>query len=144
MIELLEDGIKKVFLPSIINLSKIDPQVNQSYVCPYVQSLPYTIQASINFKNWDAELLKPFIYMGEGREVLKKNLIAFGKTLGKNSKKIEAAFKEAEDSQNKFYEQVKQKGKEIIAHLEKPALVIVSRPYNCYDQGINLSIQEAA
>jgi predicted nucleotide-binding protein (sugar kinase/HSP70/actin superfamily) len=142
ILELLENGIKKVFFPSIINLSKMHPQVNQSYVCPYVQSLPYTIQASINFKNWDAELLRPVIYMGERREILKKNLISFGKTLGKKPKKIESAFKEAENAQNKFYEQVKQKGKEILSNLEKPALVIVSRPYNCYDKGINLSLSD--
>lgn len=142
VLQLLEDGVKNIFLPSIINLRSMSPQVNHSFVCPYVQSLPYTIQASIDFKNWGAKLLKPVIYMGEGKNILKNNLIAFGKTLGIRAKKVEAAFKEAENAQNKFYEQIKMRGKEILSGLEKPALVIVSRPYNCYDKGINLSLSE--
>ena len=81
LLNLIEKGVKRIFLPSIINLKSSHPEIPNSQACPYAQSLPYAVHSSIDFKKARVEVLQPVLNFGLGREKLEKELIRFGKQL---------------------------------------------------------------
>jgi hypothetical protein len=68
VLNLLEKGVKRLFLPSIINLKPSHPEIPNCQACPYAQSLPYAIHSSIDFKKARVEVLQPVMNFGLGRE----------------------------------------------------------------------------
>lgn len=142
ILNLLEKGVKKIFLPSIINLKSSHPEIPNSQACPYAQSLPYTIHSSIDFKKAQAEVLQPVFNFGLGREKLEKELIRFGRELHRGSKQVKKALEKAERFQALFYQSLLHRGKEILdqAGPHDKVMIIVGRPYNSCDSGVNLEI----
>ena len=96
LLNLLEKGVKRIFLPSIISLKSSHPEISNCQACPYAQSLPYAVHSSIDFKKARVEVLQPVLNFGLGRERLEKELIPFGKQLHRNSKQIRKALEQAE------------------------------------------------
>jgi len=144
VLNLVEKGVKKIFFPSIIDMERIHPAVNRSQVCPYVQSLPYTLRAALDFGRLGVEMISPILYFGEGRNRLEKELRRLGRNSGKRSGIVKRAIESAFDAQNQFYSAIKQRGQEVLHQLreDQTAMVIVSRPYNGCDAGINLNLPQ--
>jgi predicted CoA-substrate-specific enzyme activase len=144
VINLMEKGITKIFFPSIINMERIHPEVDQSQVCPYVQALPYTLRSAFDFGRLGVEFIRPVLYFGEGRGRAVRDLRKAGRRLGKRSKIVNQAIEAAFDAQNQFYGSIKKRGQEILHKLKENqmAMVIVSRPYNGCDEGINLNLPQ--
>jgi predicted nucleotide-binding protein (sugar kinase/HSP70/actin superfamily) len=142
ILNLIEKGVKKVFLPSVINLKPSHEEIPTSTACPYVQSLPYAIHSSIDFNKSQVELLRPVLHFGFEREALEKELVHFGKSLGRRSKQVKKAFKKAERFQALFYQSLLNRGKEVLDQIgpNEKVMVIVGRPYNSCDSGVNLEI----
>lgn len=142
VLNLLEKGVKRVFLPSIVNLKSPHPEVPISVACPYAQAFPYVVHSSIDFKRDHAEVLQPILHFRYGRDHLEKELIDFGKSLHRNAKQVEKALEKAERFQALFYQSLLNRGKEILNQIgpDEKAVVIVGRPYNSCDSGINLEL----
>ena len=79
ILDLLESGIKNIFLPSIIDMRHPHPEIEQGLVCPLAQTLSYTVPAAIDFSNYDAKLHTPVIYFGRGRRMLRRSPAGVGK-----------------------------------------------------------------
>ena len=62
MQELVEAGVDRIFLPSILTRSGDD--VRFSHSCPYVQAVPYMIKAALS-----ASLLTPEVHLSRGEDV---------------------------------------------------------------------------
>ncbi len=142
VLDLLEQGVKRIFLPSIIDLAHPDPGVGQGLVCPLAQTLPYTVPATINFAAYGAQLLTPVIHFGRGRKELRRSLAALGRELGVMPWTVERAMRRGLEAQEAFYGRLQARGKEILGNLgpAETAMVIVSRPYNGFDPGVNLNL----
>ncbi len=142
ILNLLQKGVKKVFLPSMISMASIHPEVKDSSVCPYVQSLPYTIYSAIDFEKWGARLIKPVVHLDRGVKSLEKSLIGLSKELGRRPAEIRRAVNFAFKAQADFYNTLEKRGKEILDNLgpSDKAFVLVSRPYNGCDSGMNLNL----
>jgi predicted CoA-substrate-specific enzyme activase len=142
ILNLIEKGVRRIFLPSIINLKSSHPEIPNSQACPYAQSLPYAIYSSIDFKKAQAEILQPVLNFGLGREKIEKELIQFGKQLHRGSKEVKRALEKGERFQARFYQSLLHRGKEVLdqAGRDKKVMVIVGRPYNSCDSGVNLEI----
>ncbi len=142
ILNLLEKGVKRVFLPSIINLKSSHPEIPTNTACPYAQALPYAVHSSIDFKKNGVEVLQPIFHFGFGRETLEKELIRFGKALRRDAKQVGRALEKAERFQALFYQSLLNRGKEILEQIrpDEKAMVIVGRPYNSCDSGVNLDI----
>lgn len=142
ILDLLESGIDQIFLPSIIDLQHPNPTVAQGLVCPLAQTLAYTVPATINFSAYQARLLAPVIYFGRGPQALRHSLRSLGRQLGVSSHSVDRAWRAAEAAQMAFYQRLQARGREILATLspENRAMVIVSRPYNGFDCGVNLNL----
>ena len=142
VLTLLEKGVKKIFLPSIVNLKTSHPEIPNSSACPYAQSFPYAIPSSIDLKKKDVKILQPILHFGFGREYLEKELIQFGESLHREPKRVKKALKKAERYQAQFYQSMLNRGKEVLNQVDPSdkVMVIVGRPYNSCDSGVNLEI----
>ena len=140
ILNLLEKRIDYIFLPSLIDLKKTDENLKRSYNCPWSQSLPYSVNSVINRKEYPVKFLEPEISLRVGVE---KALNKIGKELGEKPSNIKKAIEVAEEAQSQFYRDLKKKGKEVLKNLKgKKAFILVSRPYNGCDPGLNLDIVE--
>jgi predicted CoA-substrate-specific enzyme activase len=142
ILNLLEKGVKRIFLPSIINLKPSHPEIPNSASCPYAQSFPYAVPSSIDFSKADAEILQPVLHFGFGRNSIEKELIKFGRYLHREPAQVKRALKKAERFQARFYQSLLNRGKEILDQVgpDEKVMVIVGRPYNSCDPGVNLEI----
>lgn len=142
VLNLLKKGIKDIFIPSIINMKSPDPEIDLTQTCPYIQSFPYAVKSSIDFKGYGARVHQPIIHFGWGREQLERELIRFGRRLKRSASKVREAFTKAEANQKKFYDALLKRGREILEGLKpgEKIMVIVGRPYNSCDSGVNLEV----
>jgi len=140
ILNLSEKKVDYIFLPSLIDFKKTDEKLKRSYNCPWSQSLPYFAKSVINRKECSVKFLEPKISLREGVE---KALNEIGKELNESPSKIKKAIKVAEEAQSQFYGNLKKRGKEVLKSLKgERAFVLVSRPYNGCDPGLNLDIVE--
>jgi predicted CoA-substrate-specific enzyme activase len=142
VLNLLGKGVKKIFLPSIVNLKTSHPEIPNSSACPYAQAFPYAIHSSIDFKKACVEVLQPILHFGFGRDQLEKELVEFGRSLRRGSKQVKRALEKAERFQALFYQRLLNRGKEVLDQVgpNEKVMVIIGRPYNSCDSGVNLEI----
>ncbi len=142
VLSLLDKDIDYLFLPSVISLDCNMKGEQGNVNCPYVQTIPYTIQAAISFKHSKAKLLQPVIQGCHGSHHLEKCLLDLGKQLGCTPRQIKRAWEYANKAQNAFIERIQKRGKEVLDNLtdEDMPVVILSRPYNGCDDGLNLAL----
>jgi len=145
ILNLLNKNIDYLFLPSIISLPATEKDISNSFTCPYVQTLPYVIKASLSeqLKNKEKiKILQPVLYLGEEERFWLKRLKGIGEQLGCNAKQVAKAFMRALEAQKNFSLQMKKLGQETLDKLpaDAKAIVIVGRPYNSCDAGLNLQL----
>ncbi|MDP6379749.1 MAG: acyl-CoA dehydratase activase [Phycisphaerae bacterium] len=139
----LEKGVDYLLLPSIIDMPRDSDEIVNSYVCPYVQALPYTIKSDVDFSRWpDTQVLVPILHMSRGRDSVISVLDRLAQDLGAGRAERRRAIETALGAQDKFEADLKVRGKEVLSSIDPDeiALVIVSRPYNGCDPGLNLNI----
>ena len=139
---LADSKVDYIFLPSVINLPSDEDNFTDSFVCPYVQSFPYTVRGAIDFESKKTKLLTPFMWLEMGPDHLAKAMAGVGKEIGASPARVKKAARRAWEAYETFQQSCQARGKEILSSLEKGqrAIVIVSRSYNGCDQGANLEI----
>jgi predicted nucleotide-binding protein (sugar kinase/HSP70/actin superfamily) len=136
--------MKRLFIPSVINMRRPPKSISKSFACPYTQSIPYTLKASIDFEGLGVRVDTPIVFFAYGQERALKNLIAFGRQIGRSKIEIEQAFTIALKAQDTFYRKARQAGSDMLAGLKdgEKVLVIMGRPYNSTDPGTNMNIHK--
>ncbi|MFC1736199.1 acyl-CoA dehydratase activase [Candidatus Hydrogenedentota bacterium] len=140
---LIDNDVKQIFAPSIINLKKGGVgNESETYNCPYVQTFPYMLRSAIDFEAEEVELLSPVFHMGHSENHFKREIQEFGKGLGFKLREIRRALSAAVEAWSNFRTRINQRGAEVLGELDEKdtAVVIVGRPYNTLDRGINLNI----
>jgi predicted CoA-substrate-specific enzyme activase len=142
VLDLLKAGVKRIFLPSIIDLPHSHPEVQRGVVCPMVQSLTYTLPTAIDIDSYGAKLLTPVLYFGQGHQQLRRGMRRLARELGVSAFKANRALRKALDAQENYYERLRARGREILESLppEGRVMVLVGRPYNAFDPGMNLNL----
>ncbi|MBI5887497.1 MAG: CoA activase [Deltaproteobacteria bacterium] len=142
--ELIEKGVKQIFIPSIVNLTPSKPHHKHTQLCPYVQSLPYHVRSAFNFAALGVEVIDSVFHFNQKEAGLRKEFHALGKRLGKDRAAVDSALKAAFEAWKVFGDRLRAKGKETIDNLKESdtALVIVGRSYNTTDSGINLELPQ--
>jgi predicted CoA-substrate-specific enzyme activase len=136
---LIEKNVDYVFLPNVIDLEKMADDADRSYNCPYIQGIPFMIGPAFEDR---VKILKPTIYMAEEKYNLRQQLISLGQELGKTAKEATMAADAAIRAQSEFQETCHQRGREALESLSKEneAVVVIGKPYNAHDIGLNLNI----
>jgi predicted CoA-substrate-specific enzyme activase len=146
VLELLEQDLDYLLLPSVITLEPRGGQTTttDSFVCPYNQSLPYTMQATVDFAGHGVRVLSPVVYFSLGRKHLVDTLTELGRALGASRAQVGRAVDAGLAALQSFRQAMENRGREILARLgpEETAIVVVSRSYNGCDPGANLQIPQ--
>ncbi len=139
-----DKDIDYIFLPSVINLSKQDEEMNDSFVCPYSQSICYTSRASVDYDKYGVEVLAPTVYFEYGH---KHRMRAFGEMaerLGATKADLSRALEAGDEALEYFRTEKVKRGQKVLEQLgdDEYAIVVVSRSYNGCDPGANLEIPQ--
>jgi predicted CoA-substrate-specific enzyme activase len=139
---LIDKGVRRIFLPSIINMPRSHPDHTENYLCPLSQAIPYIIKSAISFKEKKVELLEPYFHFQHDHRRLLREMCRFGQSLGKSEKAVGEAFAAAEKAQATFEDKCRQRGQQILARLSdyRRVVVVLSRSYNGCDPGLNLGL----
>lgn len=139
---LLEKDIDFLFLPMVVNMKKKSPGTDQSSACPYVQALPYMAKSAFDFDSGKIKILTPTLAFGWGERVARTGLLELGRELNLPKNEIFKAAEAADSALDEFYARLKRRGEEVLSSLpeDRIPVVVVSRPYNGCDNGVNLNL----
>ncbi|MEA3402739.1 MAG: acyl-CoA dehydratase activase [Armatimonadota bacterium] len=145
VLTLLDDEqLDYLFLPSVINLPCPDERMTDSFVCSYIQSVPYHIKSCIDFDEHDVTLLEPHMWMAHGERHVAQQLAEVGRELGASGRQVRQAVQRGFEALERFEQMTRERGQEVLQQLgeDERAVVIVSRSYNGCDPGANLEIPQ--
>jgi len=143
VLSLMKKGVDFIFLPSVVNLERGQEDYAQNYSCPLIQAAPYIIRAAFDVEQGGSRLLDGQVHFQDSRDRLLKELTSIARRAGAPKSRVRSAFSEAEAAQRRFVIACRARGREILDRLESRsqlAAVIISRPYNGCDPGINLAL----
>lgn len=133
-----------VFLPSIIDSpsSGFSQKGKSCFNCPYIQSLPYTADAALEFGKCGVKVFSPAFFMQTGPLYMKKEMSRYTEILKSDKRMIKEAIDKAYEAQERFQSALQKRGREILDNLDsnRIAVVIIGRPYNTCDSGVNLNL----
>jgi predicted CoA-substrate-specific enzyme activase len=140
--ELLEKKVDFIFLPSIVSSTASFPQNKHNQICPYVQSFAHQVKAAFAAKLGRMKIITAPVRLGEGKSLIMKSFVALGKELNVSASRARKGAKEALAAQAGFENALRDKGKEILSRIApgQKVFVLVSRPYNGCDDGMNLQL----
>lgn len=133
---LKDAGVDAIFIPSFISINQNGDEYNRGVACPHTQTIPYVSRAAMA----GMKAITPVIDLGLGAGYLKKELKRSLSEYGVKDRDIERAISIAQSAQDEFEIAIKEKGKEALGSLTSTAIVIIGRPYNAFDSGVNLEI----
>ncbi len=144
IMSLLDRGVNTIFYPCIPYEKNEDPNADNNYNCPVVTSYSEVIRHNVDqLKDREIKFMNPFLpYNNKKRLIirLREELKAAGFAIGKAE--IAAAVEKAWNEEEKFKQAVRDKGDEVLRHLDetgKPGIVLAGRPYHI-DPEINHGI----
>ncbi len=139
---LAKQGVDYLFVPNQINEETEFAGVN-SHACPWGQTLPFVIRSAPRLEQYGDHMLSPLVRFRAGLEGLQKDLEPLAKQLGASRQKLRAALQSAQAAQDEFRDALLAAGVEALGTLERSGelgIVLVGRPYNMYDKGINMDV----
>ncbi len=149
ILKLWEKDVDLIWFPSIVSMTREYPENSNNHLCPYVQTVCYQVRAALSSMGYDMKQIKERlidipVHMEYGEKDIYKSLKVLTDKLEVSKAEIRSALKAALKAQQNFEEKCKQKGKEILEKLpeDKKVAVVVSRPYNGCDPGINLDLSK--
>ena len=144
VLDLLDRGVDILLLPSIISSDSEFARQETSVLCPYVQSIAYVVKAAILFPE-NVRLVTFPVRLEGGRSALAKDILESCGDLGWTKSEVERALAKAETAQAEFRAACREEGRKLLASLEENKeklrpVVIIARPYNGCDRGVNLDL----
>lgn len=145
VIDLIEKGVDYIFMPFIVNskLKEGDKTTNSN--CPWIQTYPFMVKASLHGKIDTSKLLIPTLHFRYFERALIKELSDyFHSQFGIPKSKIKKAVYKADEKQTAFETQLVSYGENFLTNLPKNCkpVVILGRPYNSTDPHLNLNVTE--
>lgn len=130
------EGVSTVFVPSFINTSPPDSKYSSGLACPLTQSYPYQALAAFP----EADVVAPPLSPRFGDKGMHKALLEHLRRFGVKSGELKRAMQKAGEAQKSFEDAIKDRGRKALANLGDRAVVIIGRPYNAFDPGLNLDV----
>ncbi|RLB96643.1 MAG: CoA activase [Deltaproteobacteria bacterium] len=129
-----------LFLPNIIDSPSKKVGKNNFY-CPMVQGNEYMVRTALGLK--ETEVLNPCVHLNYDPDLLSAELYEqIGKALRVSLREIREGLDVAFRRQEEFEREMYKKGTQILSSLrnDEPVVVVTGRPYNLYDEKLNLRI----
>ncbi len=129
-----------LFLPNMINMPTL-LEKESGFFCPLVQSSQYLVKAALKLD--ERRIVNPTVYLKDEFPALVRQIHdGIFPTLGTKRKKVEAALERSLEKQEQFTSRLRKIGREFLESEsgEDPIWVISGRPYNLYDERLNLRL----
>ncbi len=142
VIDLVERKAEYILLPNVVNAEAPRGSVN-SHLCPWSQTLPFVVRQAPQLNGWPGSFLIPTVHFRSDRPCVERELAEFARGLGVSGSVNHRAVLAAYESQRAFQDALLAMGEAALGKLRAagdPALVLVGRPYNLYDPGVNCDI----
>ncbi|HLO60899.1 MAG TPA: acyl-CoA dehydratase activase [Bacteroidales bacterium] len=145
VIDLIEQGVDKVFLPFIVDarVKKGNPTTNCN--CPWIQSHTFMVKAALRSQYPVERILSPVLHFRHFNTALKHELITFAHDqLGIKKSVVLRAIQAADSAQMQFESGLREFGRKVMADIPKDCtpVVLLGRPYNTCDPMMNLGLVE--
>ena len=140
--ELLEKNLDYILLPNSVDAESPQNSV-PSHLCPWNQTLPFVMRVAPHVEDAGVKLLAPTVHFREGHDFVAKEISKFAASLEIRTRKSNLAVRAAYAAQANFNRALLNAGECALARLEEtgePAVILLGRPYNLYDRGVNCDI----
>ncbi|MFW6256836.1 MAG: acyl-CoA dehydratase activase, partial [Bacillota bacterium] len=142
MEDLLQKETDYIFLPHVKGLH-VENSPETSVLCPMAQSEPYYLKATWEQLNSE-NVFSPVLDFQNGYQQVQEAFVSMAQKMGSSRKQANDAFAAALSAQENFTEELKDKGREVLAELkenpEEKVIVAFGRPYNAFAQEANMGI----
>ena len=140
--DLVRRGVDRIFLPNIVS-TQTQWMETESYLCPWHQTLPFVCRQVPAFQPHAVRFVSPTLHFREEpRTVCRELQEAFARH-GVRRRTVERALGSAFDAQGRFKSAILAAGRRALRMLDSAraaGIVLLGRPYNIHDAGMNLSI----
>jgi predicted CoA-substrate-specific enzyme activase len=137
--DLVDQGVTRLFVPSVANLCIRTAQERLDHLCPTVQGWPYTARALFPK---DVEFIAPRLRFSIPH-LLTRDMIALGKSLGVGKAQTVSALAEANAAQEEFHREMLRRGSEVLDAREegKTYAAILSRSYTSCEPHVQMRLK---
>jgi predicted CoA-substrate-specific enzyme activase len=139
-VKYLEGKTSRLFLPVIIDMPTPEPH-EKGFYCPLVQSNSYMTRAALNLSS--ESVIASVIHLKNDKSTLAAELAGqLSRPLKKSGRDIRRSLDNAMKKQDDFIQEMLRRGAEILSSHDPatPLLVVTGRPYNLYDERLNLRL----
>ena len=146
--DLAEKGVDYIFMPNIIS-AETRWMETESHLCPWHQTLPFVTRRAPGLRTAAERFVTPSVRFREGRGRVCRDLTDYlrrhelWRRLGLSRRKLARAVETAFRAQDAFAVQRLEVGRQALLQLDQAraiGIVLVGRPYNIHDAGVNLSV----
>jgi len=139
---LLEKQVDYIWQPNIIDGETEFPQYN-SMLCPWGQTMPFVMRVAPRLEEATGKWLHPTLHPRQGPEWMEKELLPISRMFGASLAQHRQAVKAGYEAHRRFKSRLVAMGEEALTILrakDEMGIVLLGRPYNINDPGINLSV----
>jgi predicted nucleotide-binding protein (sugar kinase/HSP70/actin superfamily) len=127
MVNLMDKGVDRVFLPSVIDLEGGGDGATRSYNCPYIQAIPFILGAAFETRT---RIDKRVLFMAEEKRNLEAQMMQIGREFQREKRDIDIAVSAGLQAQKEFEDARLKRGREVLQTLSegKQAVVVIGKP----------------
>lgn len=144
MMELAQEKVDYIFLPSLYTMKHESSQVSHNYGCVYMQTAPALVAKTLKLEEQGITLLNPTFNLDFGKEAMALAMIEIGQSLGFSKPRCLKALMSGAAAVRDYTAKVEIQGKKLLDHLssEDKVLVLITRNYGISDPILNMGIPE--
>ncbi|MBN2030152.1 hypothetical protein JW824_07890 [bacterium] len=142
LVDLLSQNLDFIFLPNVVNEEDFSGGT-ASYICPWSQTIPMVALHTPAIERIRDILFYPNIQFREGCKFVEKQLQKEVNRWGIGAKENRCAVRSAYQAQERFKCETRKIGRDVLSQVmveERSCVILLGRPYNLYDFGLNLNI----
>ncbi|HUU29552.1 MAG TPA: acyl-CoA dehydratase activase [archaeon] len=141
---LIDKQVDYLFLPNLIS-SPGSKSERPSFYCPWNMTLPFVAAAAPFISDYEERIIRPTIWFNHGtRDVVDSICVSIKKAgIRKKTRQVAQAVERAFAEQNSFHKSLLEAGARALAVISshnEHGIILLGRPYNIYDRGINLDV----
>ena len=135
--DLMDQGQKTIFHPSILNEQPCAAGDRATEYCPYIQSSAQFFKGT-----FDVEWQELAIGFAADHDSLRRDHLRFAQSLGISRKKAIAAFNRGLEQLEQFRTSLRKEGERFLSSLSRNenALVVLGKPYHTSDSFLNMNL----
>ncbi len=136
------DDVDHILVPNIISPEQTQDDI-ESHLCPWHQTLPFVTRSAPALGSAAKKFMSPHVHFSEGQAFVTRGLVKFFKPMGLKRSKVRSAIAAAFEAQDAFKHKCLAAGARALDTLKRTGrrgIILVGRPYNLHDPGVNLSV----